>query len=66
MPSLAPSSTLPVQGRERALRILAHSIVRELDSSGYKLCDIATLASEIIDLACEMSRSRREAPHGPA
>jgi len=56
MPPLETRSIPPAAERERALRILARSIVRQLDSSGYQLGDMATLASEIIGLGCELTR----------
>jgi hypothetical protein len=59
----ATSSAIPARERARALRILAHTIVRELDHCGYSLCDIATLASELIGLGCALTRSRRQAVH---
>lgn len=61
MPSLIPPSTMPAVERERALHILARTLVHELDRSGFNLGDIARLASEIIGQGCEMSRSHRGA-----
>lgn len=46
-------------GHERAIRILARSIVRELRSRGYGLRHIILLAGELIDLASELIRSNR-------
>jgi hypothetical protein len=50
---------------DRALRILATSIVRELDRNGYGLRHIVRLAHELIDLACESIRSRSSPANDP-
>ncbi|HEY0987619.1 MAG TPA: hypothetical protein VGD80_11235 [Kofleriaceae bacterium] len=42
---------------DRALRIFATSIVRELNRQGYGLRHIVRLANELIDLACQSIRS---------
>jgi hypothetical protein len=52
-------------GHDRAVRILAHSILRELTRQGCDLHHIVGLASELIDLACECIRSHHAPGHGP-
>jgi hypothetical protein len=42
-----------------ALRILARSIVRELNGRGYGLRHVIALAAELIGLACDFVRSNR-------
>jgi hypothetical protein len=42
-----------------AVRILAHSMVRELKKQGYGLRHIVALAGELIGFACESIRSKR-------
>jgi hypothetical protein len=41
------------------LRIVARSMVRELEKQGYGLRHIVALAGELIGLACESVRSTR-------
>lgn len=43
-----------------ALRILARSLVRELNKHGYSLHHTVVLANELIDLVCESIRSNRD------
>jgi len=45
-----------------ALRILARSLVRELQQRGYGLRHIISLANELIGLACETIRSSPKTP----
>jgi hypothetical protein len=52
-------------GRDRALRILARSIVRELEVRGYAHRHIVALASELISLACDAMRTRRASTPEP-
>jgi hypothetical protein len=42
-----------------AFRILARSLVRELNKRGYAHHHILTFASELIDLACDPTTSSR-------
>ena len=49
-------------GHDRALRIFASSIARELKQRGYDPRHVVVLASELISLACESIRSN----HTPA
>jgi len=44
-------------GVDRALRIFASSIARELKQRGYDARHVVALASELIGLACESIRS---------
>jgi len=45
-------------GHERALRIFASSIARELKERGYAPRHIVTVAGELISLACDFIRSK--------
>lgn len=46
------------RGHDRALRIFASSIARELKSRGYTPRHIVTVAGELISLACDFIRSK--------
>jgi len=55
---MGPVARLP-GGDASTFRILARSLVRELNKRGYGLPHIVALANELIDLGCESSRSSR-------
>jgi hypothetical protein len=52
------------RGHDRALRIFASSIARELKQRGYDPRHIVALASELISLACDSIRSHHTAVAG--
>jgi hypothetical protein len=58
MAAITPTTRLPVSD-PAALRILARSLVRELNKRGYGLHHVVGLAHELIDRACDSFRGTR-------
>ena len=48
--SVGDGPTVPIQNREKALKILSKSIYRDLRQNGYERAQIVALAGEIISL----------------
>jgi hypothetical protein len=48
--------------RQKALKIFARSIFRELSTQGFDTKHVVSLATELLDLACDMVRSRGDGP----
>ena len=60
---MSSSSATRLPGSDAAtFRILARSLVRELNKRGYAIHHIVTFANELIDLACDSELG--VSPHG--